>query len=718
MANEYRMTISWLTVDKLGIKLYDKVSAVIAELVSNSYDADATEVIIEAPIGKYLASKTGKSEERGYEIKVIDNGIGMTPEEINECYLIVGADRRDTRGRNRGDTSPKFGRHVMGRKGVGKLAPFGICKEIEVLTSGGDPNHEGKYLTAHFILNRENILNNDNNKENNHYQPEIGPLDNTPSDKTGTVITLRKFAYRKVSDYTTFARQLSQRFGLLSSDWCIKIRDKTKSSSEDGYEQILDKFTVETLDNTELNFEGPDGPNFSDSIEIESDYKAYGPDGSEMENLKAGFIYDEKFFPITGWVAYSKKPYKDDLMAGVRIYCRGKIAAQTSVFNREAGFHGEHNIRSYLVGELYADWLDEEEDLILTDRRDILWSHSVCQEFQKWGRAIIEKIGYISRNPRRKKRYERFLESGNVMERLHKEFPTSRYNDMRKEALDLIELWSKSLDDSEVENAEVVKEVLDIAITMAPHITLNSTLRQAADKEKTPIAMMGEILQTARLAELSSFGRIAEDRISVIERVQQLKENPSTAEMELQKLIKTAPWLIDPQWAPITANQTFNTLKRELQKYYKKSIGDEDFNLGDFQETNRRPDFILSSQDNGLQIIEIKRPGKRLTNEEMDRIVDYYDGLDDFLKHPGNTEFRESFRRHHITLVCDNVEQLSGSQKESLRSYLRDNKLTLISWATFLLRTEQMHQDFLKESQRQKQLLLDREREKAQTNHV
>src|SRR5262249_36754633 len=28
-----------------------------------------------------------------------------------------------------------------------------------------------------------------------------------------------------------------------------------------------------------------------------------------------------------------------------------------------AGFTGEHDIRSYLVGEVHADWLDEEEDL-------------------------------------------------------------------------------------------------------------------------------------------------------------------------------------------------------------------------------------------------------------------------------------------------------------------------------------------------------------------
>lgn len=718
MANEYRMTISWLTVDKLGIKLYDKVSAVIAELVSNSYDADATEVIIEAPIGKYLASKTGKVEEQEYEIKVIDNGIGMTPEEINECYLIVGADRREKGGRNRGSTSLKFGRHVMGRKGVGKLAPFGICKEIEVLTSGGEPNHKGEYLTAHFILNRDEILNNDENKENGYYKPDNGKFDGTWREKTGTVIILRNFAYRRVSNYTIFSRRLSQRFGLPSSNWCIKIRDKTKSPSEKDYEQALDKFTVETLDHTKLIFEGPDGPNFSDSVQsdVQSVFNACVPVDSRMENLKAGFVYEERFFPITGWVAYSKDPYKDDLMAGIRIYCRGKIAAQTSVFNREAGFHGEHNIRSYLVGELYADWLDEEEDLILTDRRDILWSHSICQEFQKWGRDIIEKIGYISRNPLRKKRYERFLEIGNVEERLQKEFPTSRYDAMRKEALELIKRWSQSLDDSEVEDTEVVKEVLDIAINVVPHITLNNTLRKAGDKEKTPIAIISEILQTARLAELSSFGSIAKDRVSVIERVRELKDNPETAEMEMQELIQTAPWLINPQWTPITANRTFSTLKKELEKHYKKTTGDEEFSLGDFQETNRRPDFVLSNQDNGLQIIEIKRPDKGLTNDEMDRIIVYYNVLDNFLKDSANAKFGDSFQHHCVTLVCDNVESLSGSQKIAFTHFLNNKRLTHISWAGFLLNAELMHQDFLEESQRQKQLLLDREA--AQADHV
>ena len=40
----YIMRISRQTIDKLGVKLYDTVSAVVAEIIANSYDADAEKV--------------------------------------------------------------------------------------------------------------------------------------------------------------------------------------------------------------------------------------------------------------------------------------------------------------------------------------------------------------------------------------------------------------------------------------------------------------------------------------------------------------------------------------------------------------------------------------------------------------------------------------------------------------------------------------------------
>jgi hypothetical protein len=40
-----------------GVKLYAKVSAVVAELIANSYDADTTGAEVEFPLGTDLATK-------------------------------------------------------------------------------------------------------------------------------------------------------------------------------------------------------------------------------------------------------------------------------------------------------------------------------------------------------------------------------------------------------------------------------------------------------------------------------------------------------------------------------------------------------------------------------------------------------------------------------------------------------------------------------------
>ena len=98
---------------------------------------------------------------------------------------------------------------------------------------------------------------------------------------------------------------------------------------------------------------------------------------SNAEDFTAGFVEGGKSYPIVGWMAFAKEPVKREYHSGIRIYCRKKFAAQTQGFDIAAGFTGELNVRSYLIGELHCDWLDEEEDLIHTDRQNILWSADV-----------------------------------------------------------------------------------------------------------------------------------------------------------------------------------------------------------------------------------------------------------------------------------------------------------------------------------------------------
>jgi hypothetical protein len=690
-ANKYTMTISRLTIDKLGVKLYDKVSAVIAELVSNSYDADATEVSVKAPMGEFLATKPNNQlQDRGYTIEISDNGIGMTPEQVNKFYLCVGTDRRKDDAR--GNESRKYRRRVMGRKGVGKLAPFGICERIEILTSGGeltqgnDENQENieGYLTAHLILDRSQIMQ----ETDSPYEPEIGDLDGVIRPKTGTVIKLTKFHKRFVPEIDVLGRQLSQRFGISSEDWKITLIDETKTEDDQNYSREIGSFEIDTMPNTE--------------IEFKADGKAYLPDGNIISDLKAGFDHEGSFYSITGWAAYSKEPYKDDLMAGIRIYCRGKIAAQTSIFNRGASFQGEYSIRSYLVGELHADWLDDQdEDLIQTDRRDILWSHELGQAFEEWGLGLLRKIGNMSRNPIKKKSWELFKDTSKIEDRINQAFPAPTQKEIREESLEFAKLIGQSMRQEEAKDPDRSEQIVQLSLLFGPHISLDHKLREAAESKDSPLEVINEILKSARIAELSSFGKIADERVKIIETVESLKDDKATVENAFQDLIEQAPWLINPQWSPITANQQLSTLKKEFQKYYKRKTN-QDINLGDFSDPTKRPDFVMSSQDGIIQIIEIKKPHHTFTNEEMVRLQRYATQISNFLQEDTHQDFKRIFSDFHITLVCDQ-ENLDDIHKGAFSKLVDDKKLTFIDWTTFLLRTRNMHQAFLDEAVRQRE---------------
>ena len=188
---KYTMRISRLTIDKLGIQMYDRVSAVLAELIANAYDADAEKVKITLPFGQFLANKVnGLVEDRGFQIIIEDDGTGMTAQEVNDYYLNVGYNRRAKRS----EQTPVHGRRVMGRKGIGKLAPFGICREVEVKTAGGPLTDRG-YAVSNLILNLDEILvdNSDEDGSVSPYHPKPGPLDGSYSDFSGTKLVLRRF---------------------------------------------------------------------------------------------------------------------------------------------------------------------------------------------------------------------------------------------------------------------------------------------------------------------------------------------------------------------------------------------------------------------------------------------------------------------------------------------------------------------------------------------
>lgn len=667
-ADGYSLRISPTTVDKLGVKLYDKVSAVVAELVANSYDADAENVTVALPLGTALATKnreTGEIEEAEppWEIVVTDDGHGMTPGEANRFYLEVGRDRR--LHEDQGATSRDKKREVMGRKGIGKLAPFGVCRVIEVISSGGKETEQG-FLTSHFLLEYDRIMaagEADQDAEYSNKVPlQVGDLDKTHQPTSGTTIKLRTFLNKRVPSYDVFRRQLERRFALAKED-DFKITVHDRRGQHEDFE--VGQFKVPIEDKTRIDLS-------KRPVQLE--------DGSEL--------------PVAGEIGMATEAYKNEEMAGVRIYARGKIIATTRDFEQPAGYTGEYTTRSYLVGEVHADWLDDDdgEDLIRTDRQDILWSSDLGEALRKWGAELIKEVGANSRDPRRNKTQAAFLKKSEI-ERKAKE----RFGDAAvvSTAVDLGKQIGRFAAEDELEDESYVNDLSEVILSVAPHRALMSAFREFSSAvlgKDVKLDTLADIFGKTHVAEIASYGQIAHERVRAISELKDAIQHGESKEEQLQEILAKAPYLIDPAWSAITQNQWLKTFKESFEAEWKQETGEEVVLSIEYE--NKKPDFILAFVGGTLHIVEIKAPGHKFGNDDFDRLASYVRAFRKFEKK--HSELLDRFPDGwQIDLVTDEVNVTNDDKREAFESYEDREEVKPISWTVFLARARQAHEEFL-----------------------
>lgn len=652
----YHLRISRLTVDKLGVKLYDKASAVVAELIANGYDADAETVTVRLPLNLQLASQAGgKLKDLGYVIEVEDDGHGMTPEEAIGFYLRVGADRRTRKGED-GSRSRKKKRPVMGRKGIGKLAPFGICRRIEVWSAGGPKTKDG-YAITHFFMDFDKIVTDDDEA----VPLDVGSEDRGWSKKSGTRIRLTSFLAKRVPDQETFLRQLAVRFTFAKPDFKIMIVDTATVGAKPVK---VNPLKIPLIEGTRVDL---------------SNRPVFADDGTQL--------------PVTGWLGMAVGAYKNEEMMGVRIYARGKIIGVTRDFNQPAGFTGEFAMRSYLVGEVQAEWLDldDGDDLVRTDRQDILWSSDYGELLRKWGAELIREIAGRSREPRRVRVRDEFLRKSGIEERARQRFGDKQ---VARVAIDLAKKFGGFAAEDELGDDVYVEDLSQIILSVAPHQALMEAFHEFTNqvtKGEASIDQMLDIFSKAQIAELASYAQIAAQRVRVIKDLQQIIDE-SMDENQFQALIAQAPWLIEPSWTVITKNQSLKNFKHAFERFWKRTHGTEVVLAIDKEA--KRPDFTLVSIDGLLHIVEIKKAGHAFDDTDFDRLINYVDAFDQFFKENKET-VAEFYREWRIDLVADGEKLKKSSNRHAFGAFVESNRVKRMSWRDFLTRAKKVHEQFL-----------------------
>ncbi|HDZ5419706.1 ATP-binding protein [Vibrio harveyi] len=573
-------------IEHLGLKLYqNRPTNVLAELVSNSWDADATNVWLD--IG-------------ADHLAVYDDGEGMTREVLSDNYLVIGKRKRTA---DNVEELTEKGRRMMGRKGIGKLAPFGIAQKLSLLTVSRETQ-----LCYWIEIDLQGLLSesSENSEELFSYKPDVicdgVSIDQIPLSKDahgyvkhflevidggGTLVVMDNLSLRRALPKNNLRESIGQRFTvtLLREDFNVYVDNELVTE-----EQAL--------------------PNF---------YLRIPETGFEEETINCNGIERS----VRYWVGFVKEAEWPQDQAGVGVYAHGKIAQDRPfVF----GLKGREISTRYMYGVIEADWLDElDEDVVSTDRTSVNWENDYTEQMYLWGQKLVGQWIQKYRKFQKGKTEEEVTEKLNTIPNLPKITPEERsaIKDM------VCGMSSKVYRDGDLQT-EVITQ-LTSAWTHRPTRSIIKSLWDRLQHEQLNesefISTLGDIHKHLVPESLSLSVNVAQ-KIYALTQLNRLSVNGT--ERQLQSLLESFPWILGAERGKVTANQQLKTLAREAtlagnvpnHGYTKEELE----RLADTPDATTRPDFCYFSDENkaNIVVVELKSPTIPLEYEHLMQLLSYY----------------------------------------------------------------------------------------------
>lgn len=340
-SKKLKMSFDLHTIEHLGVKMYSVLPNAIAELIANAYDAEAKVVNVVL-----------KEKEIEKSISVIDDGVGMTFEDINNNFLRIGKNRRiEDMG-----MSPNRLRKVTGRKGLGKLAFFGIGDTINITTK-----KDGKCVK--FTLKWNDLINS----VTPEYEPHFD-ISDCIAEETGTTIELSDLKRKSAFDMEGLAISLSKLFNFFDDTFKVYI-----SYNGDQKIQIDNKLKYNNID-SQIEWK------FPENRDISNDY---------LNNKQ-----------VSGLIMATEKPLKPGLR-GITLFAHGRLVNAPEFFGVGESSHAY----SYLTGWLNVDFIDElKEDVVSTDRQSLNWDLPITAKLRENLQILLRGI---EKNWREKRKIEK-----------------------------------------------------------------------------------------------------------------------------------------------------------------------------------------------------------------------------------------------------------------------------------------------------------------------
>lgn len=613
-----RFKFSGRVIDHLGIQMYQSPVAAIAELVANAWDSDAEEVRIELP--------AAISDDA--EIVVKDDGLGMTFEQCDERFLSLGYARR---GANSTERSPEKNRSILGRKGIGKLAGFGIARLIRVETVSKSSGER-----TVFEMDVDELRSGD--YVNMGGAPidvvEYQPPDESRKAKRGTKITLKNLSLNRRPPPDSFARSMARRFLLHQAGADFRVFVNGSALPED--DALLPVYL--SFPEAYRDGERPDG------LSLEGDWGIERVGSHEIK-----------------WrIRFFKETIKESDLRGISVYAGVKMIQSPFFFDLSGGVSGQHG-QQYISGQIQADFIDEQkEDHIAPERQRVNWTHPEIEPLQDWGKSRLRTLLRIWVNRTGEDKTRMLKDSGVFWPRL-KRLPKHERDTLIRALNRMGEIQSLTQSTfEEIGNAMLQAWEQGRLRGLITDISATETL----DADQL-VALLVE-------ADVLTSLNIAESVKTKLATVTNLRERIESRDLEnaVRDYISKHPWIISPEWETFAVERSMKTILDEAAR-------DARFTPEDLEDLRGRVDLALSSGDH-LLVLEFMRPGLTLDWDHVNRFRRYIRIVDE------NLRYNTAGRLNRVTgyIIADAITKGQGMPGE-VESMRRDDMFAL-DWANLL----------------------------------
>ena len=591
---EFTMTLDMNILQHLGLKMYTSLPAVVSEYVANAWDAGATEVDIKVP--------TDETMSDNYEIIVEDNGIGMSYEEIEEKFLVVGRNRRQDEETDivevRGMT-----REVMGRKGIGKLAGFGVAGEVQIKTY---QNHQWvKFAMDYADMKEEG--DEDNPAETSEYKPEILDWGAGGDKEHGTIVTLTNLERQQRPAPRYIKERLARRFSVKNDNFTIRVNDEEIDVSDRGLKRKCE-YTWE-IDDT-----------------IEVDRENHERDGEE---------YD-----IEGWIGAKENPVDED-QSGIAVMARNKLVQEPILFDAPPRGPGEYAYR-YLIGEIHADFVDEDElDLISTDRSSLAWGKEPATTLHDWIEDKIVEVANEFDERRGDEKVDEAKETESYDERI------TGLPDPQQEKVDrFIAENAKEREFEEGKKDPFIEKVAESARSEA----FTDFITDIQDVDASNPEAVIELFHQWEILDALELMQVARGRLETISKFRELMATGARDEEFVHDFISNNPWVLEPRWDYVDNEPECTDHLRE--NYPSERIHDN---------PEERLQLLCLGYGETLNIVEILDPTQEIQRRHLEGLEIYVDNLRGEIQTDD-----ENYRGVHGYIVGDKISEAAEQKAQRL----------------------------------------------------